>query len=86
MAFYFLANYHKALDSYNKAIEIKSEYCAGVYYYKACCLALQHSIELVIKNLQGAVCINPEKYRNRAKTNSDFDSIREDERFQELIQ
>ncbi|MFQ4143220.1 tetratricopeptide repeat protein [Chlorogloeopsis sp. ULAP02] len=85
-AFYYLGDYEKAIASYDKAIAIKPECCAGIYYYKSCCFALQNLIELAIENLQSAINMNPEKYRKIAKTNSDFDSIRGDERFQALIQ
>ncbi|XZF64137.1 MAG: TPR end-of-group domain-containing protein [Gloeotrichia echinulata DVL01] len=33
-----------------------------------------------------SINLNPEKSRERAKTDTDFDSIRDDERFQALIQ
>jgi hypothetical protein len=42
-------------------------------------------IELTIENLQRAIAINRDKYQNRAKTNSDFDNILENEWFQALI-
>ncbi|MEH2349111.1 MAG: tetratricopeptide repeat protein [Nostoc sp.] len=86
IAFYYLGIYEQAIASYDKAIEIQPECCAGIYYYKACCFAKQDIIELTIENLQRAIAINHDKYQNRAKTNSDFDNFREDERFQALIQ
>ncbi|WP_445243654.1 MULTISPECIES: TPR end-of-group domain-containing protein [unclassified Microcoleus] len=36
--------------------------------------------------MQKAIDMNPDKYREMAKTDSDFDSIRADVRFQALIQ
>jgi hypothetical protein len=44
------------------------------------------NIEQAIENLQQAINLNPDEYRQMAKTDSDFDSVREDERFQALIQ
>lgn len=55
------------------------------WYNKACSYALQGAIEKAIKNLQTAINLNPDKYREMVKTDSDFDAIREDERFQALI-
>ncbi|WP_442921540.1 TPR end-of-group domain-containing protein [Microcoleus sp. S36a_D3] len=36
--------------------------------------------------MQQAINLNPDKYREMAKTDSDFDSIRSHTRFQALIQ
>ncbi len=66
-----------AIASFDKAVEIKPDDHQAY--------ALQGNIEQAIANLQKAISLNPE-YREKAKTNSDFDSIREDERFQALIQ
>jgi hypothetical protein len=51
------------------------------------CDGLQRcNIEQALKNLQQAINLNPDEYREMAKTDSDFDSIRDDERFQLLIE
>jgi tetratricopeptide (TPR) repeat protein len=55
------------------------------WYNKACSYALQNNIEQAIKNLQTAINLHSDEFREMAKTDSDFDAIREDERFQELI-
>ncbi len=55
------------------------------WYNKACSYSLQGNIEQAIENLKTAISLNLDKYREMAKTDSDFDAIREDERFQELI-
>ncbi|MEH1909484.1 tetratricopeptide repeat protein [Nostoc sp.] len=86
MAFYYLGIYEQAIASYDKAIEMKPECCGGVYYYKACCFAKQDIIKFAIENLQRAIAISYEKYKNRAKIDSNFDGIRQDERFKALIQ
>ena len=44
------------------------------------------NLESAIENLQQAIKLSPEKYQEMAKTDSDFDKIREDERFKKLIQ
>nr|WP_242037874.1 tetratricopeptide repeat protein [Tolypothrix sp. FACHB-123] len=80
-----LGRYKEALESLEKALEIQPDYYPA-WYNKACCYALQGNIEQALENLQQAINLNPEKYREMVKTDSDFDSIREDERFQALIQ
>jgi tetratricopeptide (TPR) repeat protein len=80
-----LGRYEDAIASFNKAIEIKPD-DREAWYGKACCYALQGNVEQAIENLQQAIELNPEESREMAKTDSDFDNIREDERFQALIQ
>jgi tetratricopeptide (TPR) repeat protein len=75
----------QAIVSYDKALEIKPDYTSA-FYNKACCYALQGNVEQAIENLQQAIKLSPEEYREMAKTDSDFDKIREDEQFQALIQ
>ena len=57
----------------------------SAWYNKACSYTLQGNIEQAIENLQKAIALNPDEYREMANTDSDFDKIREDERFQALI-
>ncbi len=59
---------------------------AGIFYNKACCYALQGNVALALENLERAIKPNPEKYREMAKTDSYFDTIRDDIQFQVLIQ
>jgi hypothetical protein len=47
---------------------------------------LHSQVDLAIENLQKAINLNPDECREMAKTDSDFDSLRSDERFQTLIQ
>ena len=55
------------------------------YYGKACCYALQGETEKAIEHLQKAIEIKPRLSRKEAKTNPDFDSIRDDDRFRALV-
>ncbi|XHR80433.1 MAG: tetratricopeptide repeat protein [Gloeotrichia echinulata GP01] len=80
-----LGRYEEAIASYDKALSIQPDDHQALYN-KACCYALQGNINQAIENLQIAINLNPEKWRERAKTDTDFDSIRDDERFQALIQ
>ena len=75
----------EAIASYDQAIKIKPDFHQA-WYNKACRYALQGNVEQAIENLQQAINLSPEKWRERAKTDSDFDKIRDDERFKALIQ
>jgi len=75
----------EAISYYDKALQINPN-DPNVYFNKACAYSLQNQIELALENLQKAIQLAPEKYLEMAKTDSDFDSIRHDPRFQELIQ
>jgi tetratricopeptide (TPR) repeat protein len=79
-----LGRYEEAISSYDKAVEFKPDY-HDAWYNKACGYALQGNIEQAIENLQTAINLHPEEVREWAKNNSDFDAIREDERFQALL-
>ncbi|MFN5893396.1 MAG: tetratricopeptide repeat protein, partial [Dolichospermum sp.] len=79
-----LGRYEEAISSYDKAVEFKPD-LHQAWYNKSCIYALQSNIEQAIKNLQIAINLLPEKVREWTKTNSDFDAIREDERFQALF-
>jgi superkiller protein 3 len=79
-----LGRYEEAISSYDKAVEFKPDKHEA-WYNKACSYSLQGNIEQAIENLKTAISLNLDKYREMAKTDSDFDAIREDERFQELI-
>jgi Flp pilus assembly protein TadD len=79
-----LGRYEEAIASYNKALQLKPDKDSA-WYNKACCYALKGDHEDAISSLSHAIELNPEKYREMAKNNSDFDSIRENERFQALV-
>ncbi|TAG52363.1 MAG: hypothetical protein EAZ28_29560, partial [Oscillatoriales cyanobacterium] len=74
-----------AIASYDKALEFKPD-DTSAFYNKACCYALHSQIDQAIQNLQQAINLNPDEWREMAKTDSDFDSMRSDVRFQALIQ
>ncbi|KAM3094867.1 tetratricopeptide repeat protein [Phormidesmis sp. 146-35] len=75
----------EAILSCEKAIEIKPDY-ARAWYNKACYLSLEIEIELAVESLKEASKLTPDgKYRTMAQTDSDFDSIRDDERFKKLL-
>jgi tetratricopeptide (TPR) repeat protein len=81
-----LGRLEDALASYDKALEFKPDDDDNTFYNKACYYALRSQIEQAIQNLQQAIDLNPDKYREMAKTDSDFDSMRSHPQFQALIQ
>ena len=78
-----LGHNDEAIASYNRAL-LLSPNDAEVYYNKACCYGLQKNIDLAIDTLQQAINLDSE-CRELAETDSDFDGIRQDDRFQSLI-
>jgi Flp pilus assembly protein TadD len=78
-----LQQHEEAIAACDQATQQKPDHPSG-WYGKACCYALQGNVELAIKNLKWTVELDS-KYRAIAKTDSNFDAIREDEQFQKLI-
>ena len=79
-----LKQFQSSLEAYDKAIQLAPEDSSPVYN-KACCYALQGDLENALTNLQSAIALDSEN-RNLAKTDTDFDAIRHDERFQALVE
>jgi tetratricopeptide (TPR) repeat protein len=73
-----------AIADYNEAIRLNPN-SASAYYNKACFYSLQNNLELALSNLQKAIHLSPERYRQLPKTDKDFDNIRREARFQELL-
>ena len=80
-----LERFEEAIASFDKALKLQPN-DANAFYGKASCYAWLGNVDLAIENLQQAINLNPNEYREAAKTDSDFDSIRGDNRFQALIQ
>ena len=76
--------YKEAIESFNKTIEIEQKYHRA-WYDRAECYAIIQEVDLAIKDLKQAIDLNHE-YKTKAKTNTYFDEIREDERFKKLIE
>jgi len=72
-----------AIASHDKALELKPDY-ANAHYNKACCHALQDNPDTAIASLQRAIELDA-SCREMAKTDTDFDGIRDNEQFQALI-
>ncbi|MEM7067110.1 MAG: tetratricopeptide repeat protein, partial [Cyanobacteria bacterium P01_B01_bin.77] len=54
-------------------------------YNKACAYALWNKPDQALKSLQQAITLAPEQNREMAQTDTDFDSLRNDPRFSDLI-
>jgi tetratricopeptide (TPR) repeat protein len=83
-----------AIASWEKALDIQPDlheawYNRGIALndlgrYEEAVASYDKALELK-PNLQQAINLNPDKYRQMAKTDTDFDRIRDDERFQVLL-
>jgi len=85
MALANLERFEEAIASFDKALTFQPN-DASAFCGKASCYAWQNEVDLAIESLQKAINLNPEKYREIAKTDSDFDNLRGDNRFQAVIQ
>jgi tetratricopeptide (TPR) repeat protein len=79
-----LQQYAEALHSLEQALDRNPEY-APAFYEKARCYALQGNIDRSMENLARSLALGAEEFCNYAKTDTDFDSIRSDDRFKELV-
>jgi tetratricopeptide (TPR) repeat protein len=80
-----LGRYEETIAAYDAAIAINPD-APDPFYNKACASALQGAIESALENLERTIYLSPEKYREMAKTDTDFDLIRADPRFQALLE
>jgi tetratricopeptide (TPR) repeat protein len=76
--------YSDALVECDRVIEQAPHHEIG-YYAKACYFALQGEVDLAIDSLQKAIDIKARLCKTEAKHNPDFDGIRDNARFQELV-
>jgi tetratricopeptide (TPR) repeat protein len=78
-----LGNIEEEIISYNEALKIEPNY-PQAWYNKSCAYILQGQTKLALESLEKAISLD-EQYRDMAKTDSDFDTIRNDPAFQALI-
>jgi len=78
-----LGRYEEVIISHDNALKFKPD-DANAYYNKACVYGLQENILLAIENLTQAINLDLENLE-MAKTETDFDKIRHDSRFIELL-
>ncbi|TES97722.1 MAG: tetratricopeptide repeat protein [Promethearchaeota archaeon] len=78
-----LGNYNLAIESCDKALELDSNFY-NAYYNKSCAFSLKNNAVKAINYLQRA--INGDiKYKEIARTDSDFENIRNMKEFKELL-
>jgi tetratricopeptide (TPR) repeat protein len=80
---YEAGKYAEAADRGRELIEQHPEY-AGLLYNVACCESLAGRTDDAIEHLRGAI-ERSERFRSFAAGDSDFDPIREQPEFQELV-
>lgn len=80
---YEAGKYAEAADRGRELIEQHPEY-AGLLYNVACCESLAGRTADAIEHLRGAI-ERSERFRSFAAGDSDFDPIREEPKFQELV-
>jgi tetratricopeptide (TPR) repeat protein len=76
--------YSKAMKLFDRVIREHPEKEEG-YYGKACCYARQGDTEQAMAALQKAIQIAPRRCCREARSNPDFDSLRNDEQFISLV-
>jgi tetratricopeptide (TPR) repeat protein len=80
-----LGRKEESIAAHEQAIKIKPDY-ASAWYNKACFHALSHQLEDALTSLQKALELDDtDKHIELAKTDTDFDSIRNNPQFQALI-
>lgn len=82
-SFYHSQQYTEAITAYDHALQLEPN-LANTWYNRACCRALQGYADLAIDSLKQAIEINP-NFREQAKTDADFESIRNSWRFPESL-
>ncbi len=82
-ALFSVGRSEEAILSYDRSLKINPEY-ANAHYNKSCFLTLSGETDLAIVTLSTAINLEP-KNRESARTDPDFDLIRNDERFKQLI-
>lgn len=76
--------WEEAIAAYDKAILIKSDFFLA-WFGKARCYAMQSQLDALLDCLDRAIQLNPERSKEAARTDSAFDSLRDDPRFQALM-
>jgi tetratricopeptide (TPR) repeat protein len=81
---YQMGELEAAIASYEQSLKLKP-YDDLTWYNKACCHAVLGDTELAINSLEQAIKLSPNQYRYSAKTEADFEQIRDHARFVALI-
>jgi tetratricopeptide (TPR) repeat protein len=79
-----LGRYDEALADYNRSLELRPDYPSAIYNL-ACIFSLWGKTDDALAYLEKAIKMD-KKYREMAKTDKDFDNIRDDPRFKKLVE
>ena len=79
-----LGIYGEAIACYDNAAKIRPDFFSA-WYNKARCYALKNQLEPALKSLKKAISLNPGNCQEMAKTEPDFDDIRDNDIFKKLI-
>jgi len=84
LAYAKLERYDEALADFNRSLELRPD-DSGTLYNLACLFSLWGKTDDALTYLEKAID-KDKKYREKAKTDKDFDNIRDDPRFKKLIE
>ncbi|HEX73700.1 MAG TPA: tetratricopeptide repeat protein [Dehalococcoidia bacterium] len=79
-----MERYDDALADFNRSLELRPDHTATLYNL-ACLFSLWRKTDEALAYLEKAIS-RDKKYREDAKTDKDFDNIRDDPRFKELVE
>jgi tetratricopeptide (TPR) repeat protein len=79
-----LRQYNDAISSFDEAIKLDPN-SAENFYNRACTFSLMNNLDKAIDDLSQSIKMNPD-FRNKAKLETDFDLIRNEDRFVKLIE
>jgi tetratricopeptide (TPR) repeat protein len=82
-AYFLKGESDKALRILQKAIEVDPNYATS-YYNVSCIYAAKEEKERAFEYLKKAIALDP-KYKEKAKDDKDFDSVRGEKEFEEMI-
>ena len=82
--FAWMGRYVEGIEACDGILQTNPKHVDALYG-KACCYALQKNIDDSIKYLTLAIDQEPDKTKKRANKDPEFDGIREDAHFQELV-
>jgi tetratricopeptide (TPR) repeat protein len=82
-AYAALGQHQRAIQDYDQAIQLAPKLCVA-YYNLACVWARQKDVAKALEHLRQAIELNPQA-AEWARSDKDFDSIREDPQFRALV-
>ena len=84
-AYLIAKQYEKSIETFQQCLDLNGDDPEG-HYGLACVYSQKNQIEPALEWLAKVFKLDPDNYRERTAKDSDFDPIRSDPRFQDLIQ